>query len=198
MVVKIRRKTFRKKLKEPDEFISFYQRAFKYIKENSRTIALISTLAVIIILSIGFFFKWNAAQSEAFFAEMYEDVMLANRNFTDNQFDQALKSFEEIIGQNDKSSLFNEIAQVGLGYSLMENKEYEKSIKLFEYLVASSDFQYPKEELYNSLAILYEKTGKEQKAFKIYQKLVELYPQSSDIPFYNNKIEESGQINIHD
>lgn len=194
MVVKIRGKTFRQKLKGPDEFISFNQRALQYIKENTRKIILVFTFTVIVIVSIGFFIKWYAAQREAFFSKTYEEVMLANSTFSNNQYDVAVKLFEEIAEENDQSSLFNEIAQVGIGYSLMENKEYEKSIKIFEDLVARSYFQYPREELYNTLAILYEKTGKHEKTIEIYQKLVAFYPQSNDIALYLSKIEKSGQF----
>jgi|TARA_B100001971_G_scaffold152051_1_gene141251 tetratricopeptide (TPR) repeat protein len=194
MAVKIRQKTFRQKIKEPDEFISFAERALRYIKGNSRNIFFISTLAVLIIASIAFFIQWYATQQTAFFSKTYKELMLANNNFNDNQYDEASGMYSKITKDHKKSSLFNEIALVGTGYSFMEKKEYDKSIKIFEDLVERVDFQYPKEELYKNLALLYEKTGKDDKAIEIYQKLVELYPQSTDIPLYMNKLVKSSKF----
>ena len=194
MAVKIRRKTFRQKIKEPDEFISFAERALKYSKENSRNIFIISTLTVLIIASIGFFINWYTTQRTDFFSKTYKELMLANNNFDDNQYDEASEIYSEITKDHEQSSLFNEIAMVGTGYSLMEKKEYDKSIKIFEDLVGRVDFKYPKEELYKNLALLYEKTGNDTKAIEIYQKLVELYPQSNDIPLYMNKLAKSGKF----
>ncbi len=194
MAVKIRQKSFRQRLKKPDEFISFSARALQYVKENYRAIVLVSTLTVAAIVSIGFFIKWYTTQRMEFFSKTYEEVMVANSNFSDNQYDEASKLFSKITKDNKQSSLFNEIAQVGIGYSLMEKKEYEKSIKIFEDLIGRVDFQYPKEELYKNLALLYEKTGKDDKAIETYQKLVELYPQSSDIATYMNKLAKSSQF----
>ena len=188
MALKIRRKTFRKKIKEPDEFISFNQRALQYVKENFRTIAVVFTVALVIILSTGFFIKRSRDQKKAFFYKTYEEIMLANRSFNDNKYKDASELFVEIIEQNNKSSLFNEVAQVGLGYSLMESKNYDKSIKIFEDLIARDDFQYPKEELYKNIAILYKKTGKLNKAVEVYRKLMELFPDSIDFSSYHNKI----------
>jgi|TARA_B100002003_G_scaffold77771_1_gene72771 tetratricopeptide (TPR) repeat protein len=194
MAVKIRRKTFRQKIKEPDEFISFAERALKYSKENSRNIFIISTLTVLIIASIGFFINWYTTQRTDFFSKTYKELMLANNNFDDNQYDEASEIYSEITKDHEQSSLFNEIAMVGTGYSLMEKKEYDKSIKIFEDLVGRVDFKYPKEELYKNLALLYEKTGKDEKAIGIYQKLVELYPQSNYIPLYMNKLAKSAKF----
>ena len=194
MAVKIRQKTFRQKIKEPDEFITFSQRSLQYIRENTKTILLVSALGVAVIASTGFFIKWNAAKKGAFFSKTHEEVMVANSNFNANQYDEASKVFTEITKDIEKLSLFNEIAQVGIGYSLMEKKEYDKSIIIFEELIARTDFQYPKEELYKNLALLYKTTGKDDKAVEIYQKLIQLYPQSKDIDTYMNKLSKSGKF----
>ncbi len=194
MAVKIRRKTFRQKIKEQDEFISFSQKTLLYVKKNSGTILLVSALAAAVIASIGFFINWSSNQKRAFFSKMYDDIMLANNNFKDNQYDEASKLFSTIKKDNEKSGLFKEIAEVGIGYSHMEKKEYDESIKIFEDLVGRVDLQYPKEELHKNLALLYEKTGKEDMAVEIFKKIVELYPQSSDIAIYMKKLSKSGQF----
>jgi tetratricopeptide (TPR) repeat protein len=194
MAVKIRQKTFRQKIKEPDEFISFSQRALQYIKENSRVIVIVSAIVVLIIVSIGFFIKSYTTQKVAFFSKKYEEVMHANSIFTNNQYDESSQLFSSITKDGEQSSLFSEIAEVGIGYSLMEKKEYDKSIKIFEDLLGRLDFQYPKEELYKNLALLYEKTGKDDKAIEIYTKLVELYPKSTEIAMYMNKLAKSSQF----
>ena len=194
MAVKIRQKTFRQKIKEPDEFISFAERSLNYIKENLRNIFFISILGVLIIVSIGFYIQWYTNQRTAFFSKTYNQLMLANSNFEDDKYDEASKLYSEITKDHEQSSMFTEIALVGRGYSLMEKKEYDKSILIFEDLVGRVNFQYPKKELYKNLALLYEKTRNDTKAIEIYQKLVELYPQSNDIPLYMNKLAKSGKF----
>lgn len=187
MAIKIRRKTFRQKIKEPDEFISFSEKTLGFLKENINTIAIVSFVFVVIVFSVGIFIQRSKAQKEEFFKEMYDEIMLANSNFSDGLYDIAEKSFEEIIQKSDKLSIFNEIAKVGLGYAYMDNREYEKAIKLFEELASRDDLQYPKEELYKNITILYEKTGKTEKAIEIYNKLITLYPDSLDIANYRHK-----------
>lgn len=187
MAIKIRRKTFRQKIKEPDEFISFSEKTMGFFKENINTIAIVSFVFVVIVFSAGIFIQRSTAQKEEFFKEMYDEIMLANSNFSNGLYDIAEKSFEEIIQKSDKSSIFNEVAQIGLGYTYMDNGEYDKSIKLFEELTSRDDLQYPKEELYRNIAILYRKTGKTEKAIEIYNKLIALYPGSVDIENYRHK-----------
>ncbi len=176
MALRIKRKIFRKKIKEPDEFLLHSKKALLYFRENSKKIIVISLILFVVILSTGMFIKRFRNQKAELFNRMHNEMMLANNNFKDGQYDESEAIFGKIIQGSDQSSLFNEIAQVGLGYTFIEKKEYDRSIKLLEDLIARDKFQYPKEELYKNLVILYKKTGENDKAIEVYQKLKLLYP----------------------
>ena len=193
MATKIRQKTFRQKLKKPDEFLSTSEKVLGYIKSNYKSVISYLVLFLVILISVHFTVKISKAKKEAFYNKMYNDMIAANSNFKENELDKAEKLFNEVI-RNEKSSLFNEIARVSLGYTHMENKAYDKSILIFDELVSKDDLGYPKEELYKSLATLYEMTGKEKKAVEIYQKLISLYPTSTDLPSYIRKLGDSAKF----
>tara|TARA_Y100000031_G_scaffold148905_1_gene185870 strand:+ start:183 stop:773 length:591 start_codon:yes stop_codon:yes gene_type:complete len=193
MATKIRQKTFRQKLKKPDEFISTSAKVLGYLKKNYKSVISSLVLFLVILISVHFIVKRSKAKKEAFYNKMYDDMIAANSNFKENELDKAEKLFNEVI-RNEKSSLFNEIARVSLGYTHMENKAYDKSIAIFDELVSKDDLGYPKEELYKSLATLYEMTGKEKKAVEIYQKLISLYPTSTDLPSYIRKLGDSAKF----
>lgn len=188
MALKIRQKSFRQKMKGPDEFISFTQKALSYSKENYKIVASGFIAIFIAIFLVGFFVNKSKVQKTESFNTMYEEMMMANLNYHSGKYDKAQEKFEHIIQTSEKSSLFNDIAQVGLGYTYINDKQYDKAIELFEELTAREDLQYPKEELFKILAMVHEDNGNNSKAMEIYKKLILQYPQSTEIPTYKHKI----------
>lgn len=178
MGAKIRKKSFRKKIKKPDEFLLISNRILAYMRGNVKTIIAVSLVLVLLILSTGLFIRHLTTQKAEFFNRTFEDIMLANSNFKDKQYDKSEKLFKKVIQGTDASSFFNEISQVGLGYTYMDKGEFDKSIKLLEDLIAKNNLQYPKEELYKNLAVSYKKIGNEDMAAEIYKKLAISYPDS--------------------
>ena len=58
------KKIIKKKLKEPDEFISFNEKAFLFITHHSKPIAGGGIIVLILILSIFFFQRWEKKNEE--------------------------------------------------------------------------------------------------------------------------------------
>ncbi len=176
MSIRIKKKPFKKKIKEPDKFVIFSQKVLAFAKGNSKAILIVSLALIIIIASSGIIITRYKAQKEDFFLGMYEDIINANKNYAQGNYNEAQKIYEKIIQESEKSNLFNDIALVGLGYTLIDKGEYDRSISLIEDLVSRDKLQYPKEELYKNLLFLYRKTGAEAKAKETYDKLMALFP----------------------
>ncbi len=175
-------------MKEPDEFISFTQRALIFAKDNTMSIVSGLLAVSVVIFGVLYYFKYSGSQKEAFFNQLNEKVSLANKDFNAGKFEEARKKFEQILEDSHKYPLFNEIATVGIAYSQMNNDDYLKSIQLFEELIARTNLQYPGEELHRTLARLYEKTGTKDKAIEMYNKLIQTYPNSAEISIYIDKL----------
>ncbi len=187
MPIRIKKKPFKKKIKEPDKFVILSQKVLSFAKENSKAIFVVSLALIIIIASSGIFITRYKAKNEDFFLGMYDDIINANKNYAEGNYNEAQKIFEKVIQESEKSSLFNDIALVGLGYTLIDKGEYDRSISLIEDLVSRDKLQHPKEELYKNLLFLYRKTGAEAKAKETYDKLLALFP-GSDIILNNNQL----------
>ena len=178
MAIRIKKKPFKKKIKEPDKFVIYSQNVLAFAKENGKAILIVSLALIIIIATAGILRTRYKAQKEDFFLGMYEKIINANKKYARGNYNEAQKIFEKVIQESEKSSLFNDIAIVGLGYTFIDQGEYERSISLIEDLVSRENLQHPKEELYKNLLFLYRKTGAEDKAKETYDKLLALFPRS--------------------
>ena len=187
MPIRIKKKPFKKKIKEPDKFVILSQKVLSFAKENSKAIFVVSLALIIIIASSGIFITRYKAQKEDFFLGMYDDIINANKNYAEGNYNEAQKIFEKVIQESEKSSLFNDIALVGLGYTLIDKGDYDRSISLIEDLVSREKLQHPKEELYKNLLFLYRKTGAEAKAKETHDKLMALFP-GSDINLNDSQL----------
>lgn len=187
MAYKIRQKSFRQAMKQPDEFVSATQKTLLYLQENIKAVSIVGIAVIAVILSVVMFFQRSKAQNEEHLSDLYAKISQANYSYNDGKYDEAAKYFQEIIDIKDKPGMVGEIALVGLGYTYMDSNK-DESIKLFEELIAREDFEYPKEELMKNLAILYESTGKKDLAIEKYKRIVELFPESTEVAYYKSKI----------
>ena len=55
-----KKKITKKKLKEPDEFVTFTEKFFLYITQHLRPIAIGGIIVLILLLSIYIFYRWEA------------------------------------------------------------------------------------------------------------------------------------------
>ena len=187
MSIRIKKKPFKKKIKEPDKFEILTQKALIFAKENGKAILIFSVALIIITALSGILITRYKAKKEDFFLGMYEDIINANKDYAQGNYNEAQKIYEKVIEESEKSSLFNDIALVGLGYTLIDKGEYDRSISLMEDLVSREKLQHPKEELYKNLLFLYRKTGAEDKAKETYDKLLALFP-NSDINLNDSQV----------
>ena len=58
------KKIIKKKLKEPDEFITLTERAYLFATQHSKSIALGAGIVLVLVLFIFFFQKWEKTNAE--------------------------------------------------------------------------------------------------------------------------------------
>lgn len=93
-----KKKITKKKLKEPDEFVTFTEKAFLYITRHLRPIATGGIIVLILLLSIYIFYRWEAkkegeAQQKFNLAvETYQIVSSPNREGSIQEYKDVLKN----------------------------------------------------------------------------------------------------------
>ena len=97
------KKIIKKKLKEPDEFITFTERAYLFITHHSKPIAAGGIIVLILILSIFFFQRWEKKNEEKAYqmfnlaVETYQMVSTPYREGSPQEYKNVLEKFNEVI-----------------------------------------------------------------------------------------------------
>ena len=207
-------------LKEPDEFLTFSGKLFRFATTHKNKLA----VAVGVLITLGIIFSGvgyftNKAEKKAFalldsataayathmkngdpqaaYREVEKDFQLlvdqyGNREggklarivFADicyqaGEADRAAALYTAALSDfRDRPSLKNVILS-GLAYSLEQKKDYPAAAAQFEAIVSGTDPTLKDDALYN-LGIIYTKTGNPEKSTKVFNKILEDYP---DYPY---------------
>jgi len=173
------KKIIKKKLKAPDEFISFTEKAFIFISHHSKSIALGGIIVLILILSIFFYQRWekkneeNAYQLFNLAVEIYQTVSTPYREGSIQEYKNVLKKFKEVIEKYPRTSP-GKISVLYQGNLHLRLGEYEEAIQSYESFLQKAE----KEKLYHSFALEglgYSFEGKKdyEKAINAYQKIIQ-------------------------
>lgn len=173
------KKIIKKKLKAPDEFISFNEKAFIFISHHSKSIALGGIIVLILILSIFFYQRWekkneeNAYQFLNLAVEIYQTVSTPYQEGSIQEYKNVLKKFKEVIENYPRTSA-GKISVLYQGNLHLRLGEYEEAIQSYESFLQKAG----KEKLYRSFALEglgYSFEGKKdyEKAINAYQKIVQ-------------------------
>lgn len=124
-----RRKITRKELKEPDEFLTFADRALRYIANNrNRFIAIVGVLALVVVSSVGamYYFSWQKANA----ATALERALVKLRASPDegSELDKAGEMLADVATEYSgyKSA---DYANYYLGNLFYKRKEYNKAVE---------------------------------------------------------------------
>lgn len=174
------KKIIKKRLKEPDEFISFTEKAFIFISHHSKSIALGGIIVSILILSIFFYQRWerkneeNAYQLFNLAVGIHQTVNTPNREGSIQEYKNVLEKFKEVIEKFPRTSP-GKISVLYQGNLHLWLGEYEEAILSYESFLQKAG----KEKLYRSFALEglgYSFEGKKdyEKAIEAYQKIIQI------------------------
>lgn len=175
-----RRKIIKKKLKEPDEFISFTEQAFIFVKGHLKKIATGGIVLFLILLSIFLFQKWeekkegDAYQKFDSAMEIYQVLNTPNREASISEYKNLLEKFDEVIKEFPRTSS-GKFSLLYVGNIHLHLGEFDEAIKAYQAFLQKTG----KEKLYRyfgmeGLGYAYEEKKDYEKALEAYQKILEI------------------------
>jgi tetratricopeptide (TPR) repeat protein len=175
-----KKKIIKKKLKEPDEFISFTDHAFRFISRHSKRILTGGVILLVILVAFFLFQKWEgkkeAEASQTFGAalEIYQTLNSPYREGAPADYKSLQEKFDEVITKFPRTSsgklalLYKGNIHLGLG-------EFDEAIKAYQTFLQKAG----KEKLYTYLAT--EGLGYAYEGKKDYEKAAEAYERTLEM-----------------
>ena len=175
-----RTKIIKKKLKEPDEFISFTEKAFIFITHHFKSIAVGGIIILVLVLSIFFFLRWenkneeNANQMLSLAIETYQIVSGPYQEGLLEDHRNALEKINEVINKFPRTSS-GKLSILYKGNLHLRLGEVDEAIKAYESFIQKAG----KEKLYRLFAMeglgySYEEKKDYDRAINAYQKIFQL------------------------
>jgi tetratricopeptide (TPR) repeat protein len=175
-----KKKITKKKLKEPDEFVTFTEKTFLYITQHLRPIATGGIIVLILLLSIYIFYRWEAkkegeAQQKFNLAvETYQIVSSPYREGSIQEYKDVLKKFDEVTTKFPRTSS-GKLSILYKGNIHLRLREFEEAIKAYQTFLQKGGG----EKLYRLFALeglgyAYEGKKDYEKALTTFQKIVEM------------------------
>ncbi len=173
------KKIIKKKLKEPDEFVTLTERAYLLISRYLKPIAGGGILVLLVILIFFLFQRWERGNEEKAFQmlnvalETYQMVSSPYREGSAQEYKNALEKFKEVATKFPKSSS-GRLAILYQGNIDLRLGEFDQAIQTYESFLQKGG----KEKLYQCFAMEglgYSYEGKKDyaKAIDAYQKEIE-------------------------
>lgn len=174
------KKIIKKKLKEPDEFITLTERAYLFLTHHAKPAAAGGIIVLILILGFFFFQRWekknegNAYQMFTLAVETYQAASTPYREGSPQEYKNVLEKFDEIVTKFPRTSA-GKLSMLFKGNLHLRLGEYHEAIKAYDAFLQKAG----KEKLYwifamEGLGYSYEGEKDYQKALNAYQKIVEL------------------------
>jgi tetratricopeptide (TPR) repeat protein len=169
----------KKKLKEPDEFITLTQRSFLFLSHHLKPIAMGAGIVVVVIVAILAYGWWNrgqesrAARKFDSTIELYQKAMNTSQEGTPADFKGVLEKLDELIRQFPRTSP-GKIAVLYKGNIHLRLGEFQEAIQDYETLLGKSGL----EKVYSSFAMeglgyAYEGKKEDEKALQAFRKTLE-------------------------
>jgi tetratricopeptide (TPR) repeat protein len=175
-----KRKISKKKLKEPDEFITFTEKSILFLKGHLKTILSFAIIILIVIASLYFYFKWEESKEikaqKRFNLAMksYEIASSSNDDNSLKEYKNALEKFNEIISKFPKTST-GKLSILYKGNIHLKLGEFEEAIKSYQDFLKKG----VKEKLYRIFALeglgfAYEGKKDFKNAIEAFNKIIEI------------------------
>ena len=172
------KKITKKKLKEPDEFITLTQKSLLFIEAHLKKVVSAGIIIVVVVLGLVFFQIWEkkkeaeASQKLSVAMEVYQRVSSPYREGSPSEYKNALGSFDEVIKQFPGTSAGN-FSLLYKGNIHFKLGEFDEAIKAYQAFLEKAG----KEQLYRLFALeglgyAYEGKKEVAKAIDAYQQIV--------------------------
>ncbi|OGP55430.1 MAG: hypothetical protein A2162_00360 [Deltaproteobacteria bacterium RBG_13_52_11b] len=172
------KKITKKKLKEPDEFISLTQRSLLFIESHAKKVVAAGIIVLVIVLGLVFYQMWDskkeadASQKLSVAMEMYQRVSSPYREGSPSEYKTTLGGFDDVIKQypGTPSGKFSLLYKGNIHLKL---GELDEAIKAYQAFLEKAG----KETLYRlfsleGLGYAYEGKKEYAKAIDAYQQIV--------------------------
>ncbi len=174
------KKIIKKKLKEPDEFITLTERTYFFIAHHFKPIVIGGIIILILILSVFFIQRWGKKNEENAYkmfnlaVETYQMVSTPYREGSLQEYKGVLEKFNEVNTKFSKTK-FGKLSNLYKGNIHLRLGEFEEAINAYEDFLQKTG----KENFYRSLAMeglgySYEGKGEYEKAANAFQKVIDL------------------------
>jgi len=174
------KKIIKKKLKEPDEFITLTERAYLSVTQHAKSIAVGAGVVSVLLLLVFFFQKWEKKSAEDAYQmfnsvlETYQMVSSPYREGSPQEYKNVLERFNEVITKFPKTP-GGKLAVLYKGNIHLRLGEFDEAIKAYESYLPKAG----KEKLYRAFAMeglgySYEGKRDYEKAMNAFQKVVDL------------------------
>ena len=175
-----KKKITKKKLKEPDEFVTFTEKTFLYITQHLRPIVTGGIIVLVLLLSIYIFYRWEAKKEEDaqrkfnLAVETYQMVSSLYREGSIQEYKNVLKKFDEVMTKFPRTSS-GKLSFLYKGNIHLRLGEFEEAIKAYQTFLQKGGG----EKLYRLFALeglgyAYEGKKDYEKALTTFQKIVEM------------------------
>ena len=175
-----RMKITKKRLKEPDEFITLTQRAFLFVGGHLKQLAIGGGIVLALAVALFLFQMWKNKQQDesdrrlAVAVEAYQRTASSFREVAPAEYKEALEKFEDVAA-NFSGTSSGRLALLYTGNIHLKTGDFEKAIKAYETFLEKEG----NERIYRSLALeglgyAYEGKKDFEKALGAYQKMTEV------------------------
>ncbi len=148
------KKIIKRKLKEPDEFITFTERIYLFVAHHAKPIALGAGIVLVLLLLTFLFQTWekkNAESANQMFnlaVETYQMVSSPYREGSPQEYKSVVESFNEVIAKFPKTQP-GKLAILYKGNVYLWLGEFDEAIKAYEDYLKKAG----KEKLYRAFAM---------------------------------------------
>jgi tetratricopeptide (TPR) repeat protein len=178
--MRVKKKITKKKLKEPDEFISFTEKAFHFVSKHHKKLTAGGIIFLILLSSSFFYQRWERKKEEGAYrkfslaVEIYQMVDSPQREGSLSEYKNILEKFEEILTKFPKTSS-GKLSLLYKGNIHLRLGEFGEATKLYQTFLQKAG----KEKLYRlfaweGLGYAYEGKKDYEKAVNAYQEVLKL------------------------
>jgi len=178
--MKVKKKITKKKLKQPDEFLSLTEKSYLFIGQHIKKIAIAAILVLVLFLSFFLYRMWDqkkedeANQKFILALEAFQMVSSPYREGSPAEYKKVLEAFDEVIKTYSRTSS-GRLSLIYKGGIHLRLGEFDEAINAYDGFLKKAG----KERLYQLFAlegIGYGHEGKKdyEKAVKAYQEIIKL------------------------